>query len=87
LLIKVLSLCVDAGALAEKALRPVVPTGFPFTIRLTAEVFESNGLYLYIYIYIYIQLSSLYLDTLSLCCYKVIPCQINTNLTKIRNHR
>ena len=31
------------GALAEKALRPVVPHDFPFTIRLTAEVLESNG--------------------------------------------
>uniref|UniRef100_A0A8C6KLP0 Polyribonucleotide nucleotidyltransferase 1, mitochondrial n=1 Tax=Nothobranchius furzeri TaxID=105023 RepID=A0A8C6KLP0_NOTFU len=31
------------GALAEKALRPVIPTDFPFTIRVTAEVLESNG--------------------------------------------
>nr|XP_056709376.1 polyribonucleotide nucleotidyltransferase 1, mitochondrial [Euleptes europaea] len=31
------------GALAEKALRPVVPREFPFTIRVTAEVLESNG--------------------------------------------
>ncbi|KAJ8874348.1 hypothetical protein PR048_025194 [Dryococelus australis] len=31
------------GALAEKALRPVVPMDFPFTIRLTSEVLESNG--------------------------------------------
>ena len=31
------------GALAEKALRPLIPAGFPFTIRLTAEVLESNG--------------------------------------------
>ncbi|XP_017288428.1 polyribonucleotide nucleotidyltransferase 1, mitochondrial [Kryptolebias marmoratus] len=31
------------GALAEKALRPVVPKEFPFTIRVTAEVLESNG--------------------------------------------
>ena len=34
-----------AGALAEKALHPVIPTDYPFTIRLTAEVLESNGLY------------------------------------------
>lgn len=31
------------GALAEKALRPVIPKDFPFTIRLTSEVLESNG--------------------------------------------
>ena len=29
--------------MAEKALRPVVPSNEPFTIRLTAEVLESNG--------------------------------------------
>ncbi|OQV18103.1 Polyribonucleotide nucleotidyltransferase 1, mitochondrial [Hypsibius exemplaris] len=31
------------GALAEKALRAVIPSDFPFTIRLTSEVLESNG--------------------------------------------
>ncbi|XP_015282425.1 PREDICTED: polyribonucleotide nucleotidyltransferase 1, mitochondrial [Gekko japonicus] len=31
------------GALAEKALKPVIPQEFPFTIRITAEVLESNG--------------------------------------------
>ncbi|CAH1113717.1 unnamed protein product [Psylliodes chrysocephalus] len=31
------------GALAEKSLAPVVPSDFPFTIRLTSEVLESNG--------------------------------------------
>ncbi|XP_040207092.1 polyribonucleotide nucleotidyltransferase 1, mitochondrial [Rana temporaria] len=31
------------GALAEKALRPVIPKNFPFTIRVTSEVLESNG--------------------------------------------
>ncbi|XP_063297475.1 polyribonucleotide nucleotidyltransferase 1, mitochondrial [Pelobates fuscus] len=31
------------GALAEKALRPVVPKDFPFTIRVSSEVLESNG--------------------------------------------
>ncbi|XP_062979872.1 polyribonucleotide nucleotidyltransferase 1, mitochondrial [Elgaria multicarinata webbii] len=31
------------GALAEKALKPVIPSGFPFTIRVTSEVLESNG--------------------------------------------
>ncbi|XP_025057355.1 polyribonucleotide nucleotidyltransferase 1, mitochondrial isoform X2 [Alligator sinensis] len=31
------------GALAEKALKPVVPQDFPFTIRVTSEVLESNG--------------------------------------------
>uniref|UniRef100_A0A8D8YS32 polyribonucleotide nucleotidyltransferase n=1 Tax=Cacopsylla melanoneura TaxID=428564 RepID=A0A8D8YS32_9HEMI len=34
---------VGHGALAEKALRCVVPRDFPFTIRLTCEVLESNG--------------------------------------------
>lgn len=35
----------DLGALAEKALFPVIPKDFPFTIRVTSEVleFESNG--------------------------------------------
>uniref|UniRef100_A0A670I5Z0 Polynucleotide phosphorylase 1 n=1 Tax=Podarcis muralis TaxID=64176 RepID=A0A670I5Z0_PODMU len=31
------------GALAEKALKPVIPSEFPFTIRVTSEVLESNG--------------------------------------------
>ncbi|KAM8946909.1 polyribonucleotide nucleotidyltransferase 1, mitochondrial [Pelodytes ibericus] len=31
------------GALAEKALRPVIPKDFPFTIRVFSEVLESNG--------------------------------------------
>ena len=31
------------GALAEKALKEVVPKDHPFTIRLTSEVLESNG--------------------------------------------
>uniref|UniRef100_A0A8C5WCJ3 polyribonucleotide nucleotidyltransferase n=1 Tax=Leptobrachium leishanense TaxID=445787 RepID=A0A8C5WCJ3_9ANUR len=31
------------GALAEKALRPVIPKDFPFTIRVSSEVLESNG--------------------------------------------
>ncbi|XP_022708617.1 polyribonucleotide nucleotidyltransferase 1, mitochondrial-like isoform X1 [Varroa jacobsoni] len=31
------------GNLAERALVPVIPKDFPFTIRLTSEVFESNG--------------------------------------------
>lgn len=34
---------IGHGALAEKSLRPLVPNDFPFTIRLTAEVLESNG--------------------------------------------
>jgi len=36
------------GALAEKGLRPVVPSDYPFTIRLTSEVMESNGKFLVI---------------------------------------
>lgn len=35
--------CIFPGALAEKALRPVIPKDFPFTIRVTSEVLESNG--------------------------------------------
>ncbi|XP_014610280.1 PREDICTED: polyribonucleotide nucleotidyltransferase 1, mitochondrial [Polistes canadensis] len=31
------------GALAEKGLRSVLPKDYPFTIRLTSEVLESNG--------------------------------------------
>ncbi|XP_076259411.1 polyribonucleotide nucleotidyltransferase 1 isoform X1 [Rhynchophorus ferrugineus] len=31
------------GALAEKGLKPIIPNDFPFTIRLTSEVLESNG--------------------------------------------
>ncbi|XP_078261917.1 polyribonucleotide nucleotidyltransferase 1, mitochondrial [Rhinoraja longicauda] len=31
------------GALAEKALKSVIPKEFPFTIRVTSEVLESNG--------------------------------------------
>ncbi|XP_013005527.1 polyribonucleotide nucleotidyltransferase 1, mitochondrial isoform X2 [Cavia porcellus] len=31
------------GALAEKALYPVIPKDFPFTVRVTSEVLESNG--------------------------------------------
>ncbi|MEE6474717.1 hypothetical protein FKM82_010469 [Ascaphus truei] len=31
------------GALAEKAIKPVIPKDFPFTIRVTSEVLESNG--------------------------------------------
>ena len=31
------------GALAEKGLVPVIPSNYPFTIRLNAEVLESNG--------------------------------------------
>lgn len=33
------------GALAEKGLRSTVPKDYPFTIRLTSEVLESNGRY------------------------------------------
>ena len=37
------------GALAEKGLRAVIPKDFPFTIRLTSEVLESNGTYFQYY--------------------------------------
>ena len=32
-----------SGKLAEKALQPVIPSDFPFTLRLTAQVLSSNG--------------------------------------------
>ena len=36
---------IGHGALAERALRPILPTedAFPYTIRLVSEVLESNG--------------------------------------------
>lgn len=34
---------IGHGALAEKALLPIIPNDYPFTIRLTSEVLESNG--------------------------------------------
>ncbi|KAJ3646013.1 hypothetical protein Zmor_023625 [Zophobas morio] len=34
---------IGHGALAEKGLTPSIPDDFPFTIRLTSEVLESNG--------------------------------------------
>ncbi|KAF6037154.1 PNPT1 [Bugula neritina] len=34
---------IGHGALAEKGLKAVVPKEFPFTIRVSAEVLESNG--------------------------------------------
>lgn len=34
---------IGHGALAEKGLLATIPNDFPFTIRLTSEVLESNG--------------------------------------------
>lgn len=34
---------IGHGSLAEKALKVIIPDNFPFTIRLTSEVLESNG--------------------------------------------
>lgn len=31
------------GALAERGLLPIIPADYPFAIRLTSEVLESNG--------------------------------------------
>ncbi|XP_017768582.1 PREDICTED: polyribonucleotide nucleotidyltransferase 1, mitochondrial isoform X2 [Nicrophorus vespilloides] len=31
------------GALAERGLNPILPENYPFTVRLTSEVLESNG--------------------------------------------
>lgn len=36
---------IGHGALAEKGLLPILPPDHPFTIRLTSEVLESNGVY------------------------------------------
>ena len=36
-------MCV-AGALAEKAILPLIPKDFPFTIRLSSQVVDSNGM-------------------------------------------
>ncbi|CAE1303266.1 pnp [Acanthosepion pharaonis] len=45
------------GALAEKGLRSVVPEDFPFTIRLTSEVLESNVLVFVLHISFSLSLS------------------------------
>ena len=34
---------IFTGALAEKAFLPVLPPQFPFTIRVTSQVLDSNG--------------------------------------------
>jgi polyribonucleotide nucleotidyltransferase len=34
---------IGHGMLAERALQGVIPNDFPFTIRLTSQVFDSNG--------------------------------------------
>jgi polyribonucleotide nucleotidyltransferase len=34
---------IGHGALAERALRPVIPDEFPYTLRLVSEVVSSNG--------------------------------------------
>lgn len=34
---------IGHGALAEKGLLSIIPKDYPFTIRLTSEVLESNG--------------------------------------------
>ena len=34
---------LHSGNLAEMALEPVVPKDFPFAVRLTSQVLESNG--------------------------------------------
>ncbi|XP_043515079.1 polyribonucleotide nucleotidyltransferase 1, mitochondrial isoform X2 [Frieseomelitta varia] len=34
---------IGHGALAEKGLQAIIPKDYPFTIRLTSEVLESNG--------------------------------------------
>ena len=34
---------VGHGTLAEKALKPLLPQEFPFTIRVASQVTDSNG--------------------------------------------
>lgn len=34
---------IGHGALAEKGLLPILPQNYPFAVRLTSEVLESNG--------------------------------------------
>ena len=34
---------IGHGALAEHALRPLLPNDFPFTIRVSSQVTDSNG--------------------------------------------
>lgn len=36
---------IGHGALAEKGLLSIIPKDYPFTIRLTSEVLESNGMH------------------------------------------
>lgn len=38
------------GALAERALKPIIPQDFPFTIRVTSEVLESNGIMTFLFL-------------------------------------
>ena len=38
------------GALAERALKPIIPQDFPFTIRVTSEVLESNGIRIFLFL-------------------------------------
>lgn len=35
---------IGHGALAEKGLLPILPQDYPFAVRLTSEVLESNGI-------------------------------------------
>lgn len=35
---------IGHGALAEKGLLTIIPKDYPFAIRLTSEVLESNGM-------------------------------------------
>ena len=37
---------IGHGALAEHALRPLLPNDFPFTIRISSQVTDSNGNYI-----------------------------------------
>ncbi len=34
---------IGHGALAERSLEPVVPRGYPYSVRITSEIMESNG--------------------------------------------
>ena len=51
----------NTGILAEKAFLPVLPHQFPFTIRVTSQVLDSNGTYCLPYLS-----STFYLHSISL---------------------
>jgi polyribonucleotide nucleotidyltransferase len=52
------------GVLAERGLQAVVPKDYPFTIRLTSEVLESNGIIInHLFIALYMRIYAIYTIT------------------------